>query len=156
MQLEFISKNELSIRAPPIFDLIFAPMPYVNGKLNYKANQRARFNMDKVYEFLDMGYSDEDARERLERHRDAFLKTKFDFCSAMRIYSEIEKSEQIRKSYPRPYARYCYDNILFNLDRSITYAAEGVCLSQICDFQVDLPVSLKRHDEIHCRDYSCS
>ena len=157
MQLKFISKNEVKISVPPVFGLIFSQMPYVKGKLNYKANQRGRFSLNKVDDFLENNYSDFEARRQIELHRDAFLKTKYDFCSAMRIYSHIERSEQVKKSYPRSYARYCYDNILFNLDDSIEHRAEGVCLSQICDGQVDLGHGMKwRDDEKNCRDYSCS
>ena len=93
-------------------------MPFVNRLKNYAEIQKSN------YPYQDQLFVGNKSRhekfEYIKTQRDAFFRSKIDFCSKMALYAQIEQEERSPFMGPsRNNLRYCYDNILFNLHEKI-------------------------------------
>ena len=118
LSIRFASSNPYNYRSPPVFDLIFNQMPYVNRLKNYAEIQNSNY---PYHHELSLGnISRYEKFEYIKTQRDAFFRSKIDFCSKMALYAQIEQEERSPLMGPsRNSLRYCYDNILFNFHDKI-------------------------------------
>ena len=131
LTLSFVSSNPFNYRSPPVFDLIFNKMPYVNGFENYQQTIKSNYpSVSENHASLSHIKSRHEKFEHIKTQRDAFFRSKIEFCSKMALYDQIERDERLPFMGPsRNNVRYCYDNILFNLEDKIKDTNEKSCLS---------------------------